>query len=52
MPSSRRPFQTRDLTMSLISLLHWQAGSLPLASAGKPQIQYGGHDLFSLDCTV
>ena len=35
-PSSRGPSRPRDQTRSL-SLLHWQAGSLPLAPAGRPR---------------
>ena len=36
MLSSRGPSTPRDWTLSLLPLLHWQAGSLPLASPGKP----------------
>ena len=36
MPSSRGPSAPRGWTLSLLRLLHWQAGSLPLASPGKP----------------
>ena len=35
MPSSRRSSQPRD-NPCLLSLLHWQAGSLPPAPPGKP----------------
>ena len=41
MPSARGSFQPRDQThisnLRLLSLLHWQAGSLPLVPPGKPQ---------------
>ena len=29
-------FQTQGLKLSLLGLLHWQPGSLPLAPPGKP----------------
>ena len=29
-------FPTQELNLRLLYLLHWQAGSLPLASSGKP----------------
>ena len=35
MPSSRRSFSTQGLSPCLLCLLHWQAGSLPLAPSGK-----------------
>ena len=35
MPSSRRIFLTRGSNLSLLSLLSWQAGSLPLVPPGK-----------------
>ena len=38
MPSSRGSSRPRDRTL-LFCLLHWQAGSLPLASPGKPREQ-------------
>ena len=37
MPSSRGSSQPRDRTESLC-LLHWRAGSLPLAPPGKPKL--------------
>ena len=37
MPSSRGSSRPRDQTHYLLCLLHWQAGSLPLAPPGKPQ---------------
>ena len=39
MPSSRRSSPPRDQT-SVSYLLHWQAGSLPLAPPGKPLYMY------------
>ena len=33
-------FLTQGLNPRLLSLLHWQAGSLPLAPLGKPQSVY------------
>ena len=30
-------FPTQGLNLHLLRLLHWQAGSLPLARPGKPQ---------------
>ena len=36
MPSSRGSSQPRDWTPYLLCLLHWQAGSLPRVSPGKP----------------
>ena len=42
MPSTRGSFWPRDRTPSLLDLLHWQAGSLPLAPPGKPT---EGHDV-------
>ena len=36
MPSSRGSSQPRELNPSLLRLLHWQAGSLPLVTPGKP----------------
>ena len=33
-------FLTQGLNLHLQRLLHWQAGSLPLAPAGKPQCPY------------
>ena len=38
MPSSRGSSQPRDQT-HLLCLLHWQAGSLPLAPPGKPLVR-------------
>ena len=32
----QRIFLTQGLNLSLLFLLHWQAGSLPLAPPGKP----------------
>ena len=37
-PFSRRIFPTQGLNPHLLCLLHWQAGSLPPARPGKPQI--------------
>ena len=37
MPSSRESSQPRGLNPSFFCLLHWQAGSFPLAPPGKPQ---------------
>ena len=42
MPSTRGSFWPRDRIPSLLDLLHWQAGSLPLAPPGKPT---EGHDV-------
>ena len=36
MPSSKGIFLTQGLNLSLLCLLHWWAGSLPLAPPGKP----------------
>ena len=36
--SSRGVFLSQGSNTSLLCLLHWQAGSLPLATLGKPQI--------------
>ena len=36
MPSSKGIFPTQGLNLCLLRLLHWQAGSLPLAPPGKP----------------
>ena len=33
----QRIFPTQGLKLHLLNLLHWQAGSLPLAPLGKPQ---------------
>ena len=33
-------FSTRGLNLHLLCLLHWQAGSLPLAPRGKPEHVY------------
>ena len=38
-------FLTQGSNLSLLCLLHWQAGSLPLAPPGKPHITFTG-DLF------
>ena len=37
-----RIFPTQGLNPHLLSLLHWQVGSLPLVPPGKPLYQYGG----------
>ena len=37
---SRGSSSSRDQTPSLLPVLHWQAGSLPLAPPGKPQSNY------------
>ena len=34
-------FLTQRLNPRLLCLLHWQAGSLPLAPSGKPLVQRG-----------
>ena len=39
-------FLTQGSSLSLLCLLHWQAGSLPLAPPGKPHITFTG-GLFS-----
>ena len=39
----QRIFPTQGQNPHLLRLLHWQAGSLPLAPSGKPQIRLG-HD--------
>ena len=36
MPSSRGSSQSWDQTQDLLHILHWEAGSLPLAPPGKP----------------
>ena len=36
MPSSKGIFPTQGSNLCLLCLLHWQAGSLPLAQPGKP----------------
>ena len=41
MPSSRGIFPTRGPNQCLLCLLHWQAGSLPLAPPGKPIQTWG-----------
>ena len=38
MPSSRGSSRPRDRTHSLLGLLHWQEGSLPLSPPGKPEV--------------
>ena len=35
-PSSMGIFLTQGSNLSLLCLLHWQAGSLPLVLSGKP----------------
>ena len=37
-PFSRGIFQTQKSNPHLLRLLHWQAGSLPLAPPGKPRV--------------
>ena len=37
MPSSR-VFPTQESNFHLLSFLHWQAGSFPVAPSGKPQV--------------
>ena len=37
-PNSRGVFPTQGLNLSLLCLLHWQAGSLPLAPPGKSAV--------------
>ena len=41
MPSSKGIFPTQGSNQCLLPLLHWQAGSLPLAPPGKPIIRLG-----------
>ena len=41
MPSSRDIFPTQGPNQCLLCLLHWQAGSLPLAPPGKPIQTWG-----------
>ena len=38
MPSSMGIFLTQGSNLSLLCLLHWQAGSLPLLLSGKPAL--------------
>ena len=35
-----RTFSTQGSSLCLVSLLHWQAGSLPLAQPGKPILEF------------
>ena len=44
LPTSRGSSWPRDRTCNLLSLLHWQVGSLPLMPPGKPPLRI--HDLF------
>ena len=43
MPSSRGSSLTQELKPGLLCLLHWQAGSLPLAPPGKPHIHVNAY---------
>ena len=36
-------FPTQGLNLCLLCLLHWQAGSLPLAPPGKPSLSHKNH---------
>jgi len=36
----QRIFPTQGSNLSLLGLLHWKVGSLPLESPGKPQLKY------------
>ena len=38
-------FPTEGSNLSLLRLLPWQAGSLPLAPPGKPQVKYPGFQI-------
>ena len=40
-PSSRGIFPTQGSNLSLLCLLHWQVGSVPLVPPGKPYCRYG-----------
>ena len=40
MPSLQGIFPTQGSNPRLLHLLHWQAGSLPLAPHGKPHVDY------------
>ena len=51
MPSSRVSSQPRGRT-HLLCLLHWQAGSLPLAPPGKPIIKFQNQSSENLVCKV
>ena len=43
-------FPTQGASLCLLCLLHWQAGSLPLASPRKPKVSLGPVSLFSASC--
>ena len=43
-------FLTQGSNPRLINLLHWKAGSLPLAPPGKPVYMYGGGGLVTQSC--
>ena len=38
-------FPTQGSNLCLLCLLHWQAGSLPLAPSGKPNVIYEDIDI-------
>ena len=43
-------FQTQGLNPSLLHLLHWQMGSLPLAPPGKPlKMHYSAFQKFKIE---
>ena len=48
MPSSRESSLPRVQTPCLLCLLHWQAGSLPLAPPGKPYLLYNTIQFFEV----
>ena len=56
MPSSRGVFPTQGLNVRLLCLLHWQAGSLPLAPPGKPNLYFpvrpALQSLFNISITI
>ena len=41
----RGSFQIQGWNLSLSCLLHWQAGSLPLAPPGKQSLDYAGTEV-------
>ena len=47
-PSPRESSRPRDQTPCLLCLLHWQAGSLPLAPPGKPYLLYNITQFFEV----
>ena len=56
MPSLQGIFPTQRLNLHLFCLLHWQAGSLPLAPPGKPNLYFLVHpllqSLFNISITI